>query len=181
MSPRKVTRPLDLYVRVSDVRGRSGDSSISPAEQEKRCRALARPRAAAQDRRSAQSPATSERASGADAWYRKSEGAGIRPAPSTPHRAQRLVVVPVAVAVAVGLRELRFAGGLGSLVLRLVMVHLELRPRSPEARLSLLLVLIVRLVVFVVPVVAFVVALVVVAVFVVAFVALVALVRGLPA
>ena len=109
MSPRKVTRPLDLYVRVSDVRGRSGDSSISPAEQEKRCRALARPRAAAQDRRSAQSPATSERASGADAWYRKSEGAGIRPAPSTPHRAQRLVVVPVAVAVAVGLRELRLS------------------------------------------------------------------------
>src|SRR5439155_21867188 len=139
MSPRKVTRPLDLYVRVSDVRGRSGDSSISPAEQEKRCRALARPRAAAQDRRSAQSPATSERASGADAWYRKSEGARIRPAPSTPHRAQRLVVVPVAVAV--GLRELRFAGGLGSRVLRLVMVRLELRPCSPQPRLPLLLVL----------------------------------------
>jgi site-specific DNA recombinase len=39
VSPKRVTKPLDIYVRVSDVRGRSGDSFISPAEQEERCRA----------------------------------------------------------------------------------------------------------------------------------------------
>src|SRR3954468_4576233 len=44
MSPKTIARPLDIYVRVSDVRGRSGDSFISPQEQEKRCRALARAR-----------------------------------------------------------------------------------------------------------------------------------------
>jgi site-specific DNA recombinase len=38
MSPKKVTAPLDVYVRVSDVRGRSGESFISPVEQEERCR-----------------------------------------------------------------------------------------------------------------------------------------------
>ena len=41
MSPHKVTKPLDIYVRVSDVRGRSGESFISPKDQEERCRALA--------------------------------------------------------------------------------------------------------------------------------------------
>jgi DNA invertase Pin-like site-specific DNA recombinase len=41
MSPKKVAGPLDLYIRVSDVRGRSGESFISPADQEARCRALA--------------------------------------------------------------------------------------------------------------------------------------------
>ncbi len=41
MSPKRVTKPLDIYVRVSDVRGRAGDSFISPAEQEERCRAFA--------------------------------------------------------------------------------------------------------------------------------------------
>src|SRR5206468_166999 len=41
MSPKKIALPLDAYVRVSDVRGRSGDSFISPKEQEERCRALA--------------------------------------------------------------------------------------------------------------------------------------------
>ena len=41
MSPKKVTRPLDIYVRVSDVRGRAGDGFINPADQEQRCRALA--------------------------------------------------------------------------------------------------------------------------------------------
>src|SRR3954451_14526410 len=44
MSPKKVTRPLDIYVRVSDVRGRIGESFISPKEQEQRCRALAKAR-----------------------------------------------------------------------------------------------------------------------------------------
>lgn len=39
MSPKKVARPLDIYVRVSDVKGRSGESFISPKEQEDRCRA----------------------------------------------------------------------------------------------------------------------------------------------
>jgi site-specific DNA recombinase len=39
MSPKRVTKPLDIYVRVSDVRGRAGDSFISPDEQEHRCRA----------------------------------------------------------------------------------------------------------------------------------------------
>lgn len=41
MSPKKIVLPLDLYVRVSDVRGRSGDTYISPDVQEERCRALA--------------------------------------------------------------------------------------------------------------------------------------------
>jgi DNA invertase Pin-like site-specific DNA recombinase len=41
VSPKKITAPLDIYVRVSDVGGRSGDSFISPKDQEERCRALA--------------------------------------------------------------------------------------------------------------------------------------------
>jgi site-specific DNA recombinase len=41
MSPKKVTLPLDIYVRVSDVKGREGDSYISPSEQEDKCRAAA--------------------------------------------------------------------------------------------------------------------------------------------
>ncbi len=42
MSPKgKITKPLDVYVRVSRVGGREGDSFISPAVQEERCRALA--------------------------------------------------------------------------------------------------------------------------------------------
>jgi DNA invertase Pin-like site-specific DNA recombinase len=45
MSPKKIALPLDVYVRVSDVRGRGGDSFISPKEQEERCRALAAARA----------------------------------------------------------------------------------------------------------------------------------------
>lgn len=45
MSPKKIALPLDIYVRVSDVRGRSGDSFISPKDQEERCRALAKARA----------------------------------------------------------------------------------------------------------------------------------------
>lgn len=44
MSPKKIALPLDIYVRVSDVRGRSGDSFISPKDQEERCRALAKAR-----------------------------------------------------------------------------------------------------------------------------------------
>jgi DNA invertase Pin-like site-specific DNA recombinase len=44
MSPKKIAAPLDIYVRVSDVRGRSGDSFISPKDQEERCRALAKAR-----------------------------------------------------------------------------------------------------------------------------------------
>ena len=36
MSPKKIAAPLDVYVRVSDVRGRSGDSFISPKDQEER-------------------------------------------------------------------------------------------------------------------------------------------------
>jgi site-specific DNA recombinase len=39
MSPKRIAKPLDIYVRVSDVRGRAGDSFISPDEQEQRCRA----------------------------------------------------------------------------------------------------------------------------------------------
>lgn len=39
MSPKRIAKPLDIYVRVSDVRGRTGDSFISPDEQEQRCRA----------------------------------------------------------------------------------------------------------------------------------------------
>jgi hypothetical protein len=30
MSPKRVAAPLDIYLRVSDVRGRSGESFISP-------------------------------------------------------------------------------------------------------------------------------------------------------
>src|SRR5215217_3562852 len=41
MSPKTIAAPLDIYVRVSDVRGRAGDSFISPKDQEERCRALA--------------------------------------------------------------------------------------------------------------------------------------------
>jgi DNA invertase Pin-like site-specific DNA recombinase len=40
MSP-KTTLPLDIYVRVSKVGGRDGESFISPQVQEERCRALA--------------------------------------------------------------------------------------------------------------------------------------------
>jgi DNA invertase Pin-like site-specific DNA recombinase len=40
MSPRrKPNKPIDIYVRVSQVRGREGDSFISPDLQEERCRA----------------------------------------------------------------------------------------------------------------------------------------------
>lgn len=39
MSPKRIARPLDIYVRVSDTRGRAGESFISPEEQEDRCRA----------------------------------------------------------------------------------------------------------------------------------------------
>ncbi len=41
MSPKKITKPLDIYVRVSRVGGREGDSYITEAVQEERCRALA--------------------------------------------------------------------------------------------------------------------------------------------
>jgi site-specific DNA recombinase len=44
MSPKTVALPLDIYVRVSDVRGRAGDGFISPKDQEERCRALAKAR-----------------------------------------------------------------------------------------------------------------------------------------
>ncbi len=44
MSPKRITRPLDIYIRVSDVRGRAGESFISPKDQEERCRALAKAR-----------------------------------------------------------------------------------------------------------------------------------------
>ena len=44
MSPKKITRPLDIYVRVSRVGGREGDSFISPEVQEEKCRALAQAR-----------------------------------------------------------------------------------------------------------------------------------------
>ena len=44
MSPRRITRPLDVYVRVSRVGGREGDSFISPELQEEKCRALAKAR-----------------------------------------------------------------------------------------------------------------------------------------
>lgn len=39
MSPKRISKPLDIYVRVSDVRGRAGESYISPKDQEERCRA----------------------------------------------------------------------------------------------------------------------------------------------
>jgi DNA invertase Pin-like site-specific DNA recombinase len=44
VSPRKITRPLDVYVRVSRVGGREGESFISPELQEEKCRALAKAR-----------------------------------------------------------------------------------------------------------------------------------------
>jgi DNA invertase Pin-like site-specific DNA recombinase len=44
VSPKRVSKPLDIYVRVSDVKGRAGDSFISPKDQEERCRALAQSR-----------------------------------------------------------------------------------------------------------------------------------------
>jgi DNA invertase Pin-like site-specific DNA recombinase len=39
VSPKRVTKPLDIYVRVSDVRDRAGETFISPEDQEERCRA----------------------------------------------------------------------------------------------------------------------------------------------
>jgi DNA invertase Pin-like site-specific DNA recombinase len=44
MSPKKIAAPLDIYVRVSDTRGRGGESFISPKDQEEHCRALAKAR-----------------------------------------------------------------------------------------------------------------------------------------
>jgi DNA invertase Pin-like site-specific DNA recombinase len=44
MSPKKITRPLDVYVRVSRVGGREGDSFISPELQAEKCLALAKSR-----------------------------------------------------------------------------------------------------------------------------------------
>src|SRR2546430_7761152 len=41
MSAKKITRALDVYVRVSRVGGREGESYITEAVQEERCRALA--------------------------------------------------------------------------------------------------------------------------------------------
>src|SRR5205809_7909267 len=41
MSAKKITRPLDVYVRVSRVGGREGESYITEVVQEERCRALA--------------------------------------------------------------------------------------------------------------------------------------------
>src|SRR5438477_267348 len=41
MSAKKITRSLDVYVRVSRVGGREGESYITEAVQEERCRALA--------------------------------------------------------------------------------------------------------------------------------------------
>jgi site-specific DNA recombinase len=41
MSPKKITKPLDVYVRVSRVGGREGDSFISPELQAEKCLALA--------------------------------------------------------------------------------------------------------------------------------------------
>jgi site-specific DNA recombinase len=38
MSPDKVTKPVDLYLRVSDVRGRAGESYISVPDQERKAR-----------------------------------------------------------------------------------------------------------------------------------------------
>jgi len=38
MSPKRIAKPLDIYIRVSDVRGRSGESFISPTDQEERSR-----------------------------------------------------------------------------------------------------------------------------------------------
>jgi site-specific DNA recombinase len=44
VSPKKITKPLDIYLRVSRVGGRAGDSFISPELQEEKCRALAQAR-----------------------------------------------------------------------------------------------------------------------------------------
>jgi hypothetical protein len=44
LSPKKITKPLDVYVRVSRVGGRDGESYITEAVQEERCRALAQAR-----------------------------------------------------------------------------------------------------------------------------------------
>jgi site-specific DNA recombinase len=41
VSPQRIVRPLDIYVRVSRVGGREGESYISESVQEERCRALA--------------------------------------------------------------------------------------------------------------------------------------------
>jgi DNA invertase Pin-like site-specific DNA recombinase len=41
VSAKKITKPLDIYVRVSRVGGREGESYITEAVQEERCRALA--------------------------------------------------------------------------------------------------------------------------------------------
>jgi site-specific DNA recombinase len=41
MNQRKISKPLDIYVRVSRVGGREGESYITEAVQEERCRALA--------------------------------------------------------------------------------------------------------------------------------------------
>jgi hypothetical protein len=42
MSPKKIALPLDVDVRVSDVRSPGADTSISPKRSEGRCRALAK-------------------------------------------------------------------------------------------------------------------------------------------
>ena len=44
MTQKKITKPLDIYVRVSRVGGREGESYITEAVQEERCRALAKAR-----------------------------------------------------------------------------------------------------------------------------------------
>src|SRR5437016_2246443 len=44
MSPKKIERPVDVYIRVSRVGAREGDGFISPELQEERCRALAKAR-----------------------------------------------------------------------------------------------------------------------------------------
>jgi site-specific DNA recombinase len=44
VSPKKITKALDIYVRVSRVGGREGDSFISPELQDEKCRALAQAR-----------------------------------------------------------------------------------------------------------------------------------------
>jgi DNA invertase Pin-like site-specific DNA recombinase len=41
MNPKKKVKPLDIYVRVSRVGGREGESFISPGVQEEQCRAMA--------------------------------------------------------------------------------------------------------------------------------------------
>jgi site-specific DNA recombinase len=41
LSPKRITKPVDIYVRVSRVGGREGDRYITEAVQEERCRALA--------------------------------------------------------------------------------------------------------------------------------------------